>query len=72
MKKKVEWCDYCVPEIPTISKYVGSLMTDNELVAVRGGIEALGSVMHCDTEKQNCRVLMYVQGEIERRKREKK
>ena len=62
---KSERCDYCMPESKMILDMVGEFMTREELVAVRGGIEALGRVLHCGDEKEVCMPLLRVQKHID-------
>jgi hypothetical protein len=54
-----------MPESKMILDMVGEFMTREELVAVRGGIEALGRVLHCGDEKEVCMPLLRVQKHIE-------
>ena len=65
MTEKSERCDYCMAESKIIFEFVGDLMTLDELIAVRGGIEALGRVLHCGDEKEVCMPLLRVQKHIE-------
>lgn len=58
---KKERCDYCMPESKEIFDNVGQLMSLEELIAVRSGIEALGRVLYCGDTKEICLPLMRVQ-----------
>ena len=59
-----------MPESKEIFMCVGEYMTDEELIAVRSGIEALGRILHCGDEKEICLPLMRTQRQISLRKNE--
>jgi len=66
MTEKKERCEYCMPESKSIFDNIGQLMTLDELIAVRGGIEALGRVLYCGDTKEICMPLLRVQRQIEK------
>lgn len=57
----VERCSYCMPESKEMFNAVGQLMSLEELIAVRGGIEALGRVLYCGDTKEICMPLLRCQ-----------
>ena len=65
----VERCSYCMPESKEILNNIGQLMSLEELIAVRGGIEALGRVLYCGDTKEICMPLLRVQRQIEKNER---
>jgi len=64
-----ERCDYCMPESKSIFDNIGQLMSLEELIAVRGGLEALGRVLYCGDTKEICMPLLRVQKQIEKNKK---
>jgi len=56
-----ERCDYCLPESKEIVDNVGHLMTLDELIAIRGGVEALGRVLYCGDSELVCLPLLRIQ-----------
>jgi hypothetical protein len=59
-----------MPEIRIILDVVGSRMTDQEIIAVRTGIEALGAVMKCGESELTCLPLMRLQFQLDKNGKE--